>query len=110
MFIAIEDTVLQHLPVIKPQGFTVYTVIKNHLNQHTQKAFPSIERIATLSTLTQKTVIKYLRILEDNGLIIISKRRINSKRCFHEYYFPEPPIAYPWEQTVDAHIGFRGFI
>ena len=85
MFIAIEDTIIHHLPVIKPQGFTIYTVIKNHLNQHTQKAFPSIERIATLSTMTQKTVVKYLKILEGAGLIKISKRWVNKQHCFHEY-------------------------
>ena len=103
MFIAIEDTLIHYLPVIKPQGFTIYSVIKNHLNQHTQKAFPSIERIAALSTMSQKTVVKYLRILEGAGLIKISKRWVNKQRCFHEYYFPQPPVAYPWEQTVERN-------
>ena len=100
MFIAIEDTIIHHLPVIKPQGLAVYTVIKNHINQKTKKAFPSIERIATLCDLTEKTVIKYLKILEREGLLIIIKRRINACRCYHEYYFPEPPIAYPWERNT----------
>ena len=63
-FIIIEDAVLNHLPVIKSQGFTIFTVIKRHLNHETKKAFPSIERIAAMCFLTQKTVIKYIRILE----------------------------------------------
>ena len=98
-FIILEDSVLNHLPVIKSQGLTIYTVIKRHLNHETKKAFPSIERIAAMCCLTQKTVIKYLRILEAAGLLIVSKRWINKNRCFHEYYFPRPPIAFPWEKT-----------
>jgi helix-turn-helix protein len=100
MFIAIDDTIIHHLPVIKPQGLAVYTVIKNHINHKSKKAFPSIERVAALCDMTKKTVIKYLRILEREGLLIIIKRRINAFRCYHEYYFPDPPIAYPWERNT----------
>ena len=100
MFIIIEDGIIDHLPVIKSQGLAIYTVLKKHINHKTKRAFPSIERIARLCHLAEKTVIKYLRILEREGLIKIIRRRINKKRCFFEYEFPEPPIAYPWEQTL----------
>ncbi len=57
-----------------PHAVTVYLVIKAHTNFSTGRAFPGIETIVEKSGISQRQVIKELKILEDLGYITKEKK------------------------------------
>ena len=48
----IENSIIdEHLPEIGVYGFTIYAVIKRHLNQKTGECYPPIKRLRVKSVL-----------------------------------------------------------
>ena len=79
----------------------VYIVIKKHLNQKTQTAFPGMATIAREARICKSVVIKAIQGLEEKGLLIVKRQttKYNEKKT-NRYYFNE--FSELWKaKTVD---------
>ena len=66
----IENSIIdEHLPQIGVYGFTIYSVIKRHLNQKTGECYPSYKTIARKIGIDRSTVIRYVNKLKALNLI-----------------------------------------
>jgi len=66
----IENSIIdEYLPQIGPYGFTIYIVIKRHLNQKSGQCNPSYATIARKIGIDRGTVIRYVKKLKALGLI-----------------------------------------
>ena len=57
-----------------PVPFTVYCVIKSHVDFATGQAFPSVPRIQELTGCSKSTVLRSLKTLEDLGYLTKQKQ------------------------------------
>lgn len=57
-----------------PHAFTVYCIIKGHANFSTGNAWPGLETIAEKSGISERQIIRELKMLEDLGYV--SKARV----------------------------------
>lgn len=70
----IDNAVIDdHTPAIGALGLAVYTTLVRHANGGGQ-AYPSLRRLGELLGLSRPTVIKYLALLEKEGLIASQHR------------------------------------
>ena len=54
--------------------FNTYVVIKRYVNYNSQKSYPSINRIMTITNVaSNNTTMKYIKILEDLGMIVCTR-------------------------------------
>lgn len=63
-----------------PHAFTVYSVIKAHVDFRTGESFPSIDRIVALSGVSRRQVMRALDTLEGAGYI--SRRRQGNHNAY----------------------------
>lgn len=68
---------------LSAQARTVYNAISMFIYEHGRSAFPSIHRIATTCDMSAKSVIKYIKELEDKGFI---KKVRRGSRMTNDYY------------------------
>ena len=64
-----NDIIDDYLPQIGTYGFTIYSVIKRHLNQKSGQCNPSYGTIARKIGIDRGTVIRYVKKLKALGLI-----------------------------------------
>jgi hypothetical protein len=65
-----------YAPILKPQGIALYASLARHAHFNTQECFPGYERIMATSGIGRRnTVSKYLKILEEEGLITVDRSR-----------------------------------
>lgn len=57
-----------------PHAVTVYLVIKAHTNFSTGRAFPAVETIVEKSGISQRQVLRELKVLEEFGYITKEKK------------------------------------
>ena len=66
----IENSIIdEYLPQIGPFGFTIYSVIKRHLNHKTSQCNPSYGTIARKIGIDRSTVIRYVHKLKALNLL-----------------------------------------
>jgi helix-turn-helix protein len=66
----IENSIIDnYLPLIGPIGYTIYSVIKRHLNKRTGDCYPSYKTIARKSGIDRSTVIRYVKKLKAFNLL-----------------------------------------
>ena len=66
-------------------GIAVYSVLAMHAHAKSQAAFPSVERVAELTGMSDRQAQKKLRQLQELGLIAIEPRRHNNGRSSNLY-------------------------
>ena len=79
----------------------VYIVIRKHLNQEKQVAFPGMATISREARLSKSQVIKAIKGLEEKGLLIVKREttKYNEKKT-NIYYFND--FSQLWEaKTID---------
>ena len=80
---------------------TVYVFLCRNFNGHYQYAFPTIKDIATNTHMSESTVKRTIKQLEDLGLI---KRKKYDKRVSEEFanncYFIYYPVIYKMEEKM----------
>lgn len=73
---------------LKSSGVAIYSALARHANSDTQACFPSYPRIMKLAGVGKRnTVSKYLKILEELGLILVLR---NKKRKPNIYFLINP--------------------
>lgn len=73
--IHIDQAVIEHYGLNHNAGW-LYVVIVSHVNGKTGVAFPGLARLAKLTGMSKPTVIKYIKVLEDKGLIEVSRENV----------------------------------
>jgi response regulator of citrate/malate metabolism len=85
-----NDIIDHHLPEIGAYGFTIYTVIKRHLNQKSGQCTPSYGRIARIIGIDRSTVIRYVKKLKARNLLSPSLRfKEDGVPTSNQYDFPD---------------------
>ena len=62
------------VPVGDPLAKLILIAVADHWNQSTGDAWPSVDRLVTLTESSRSTVLRKLKLLEDKGLIRRTKR------------------------------------
>jgi hypothetical protein len=62
------------VPVGDPLAKLILIAVADHWNQSTGDAWPSVDRLVTLTESSRSTVLRKLKLLEDKGLIQRTKR------------------------------------
>ena len=81
----------------------VYIVIRKHLNQETQKAFPGMATISREARISKKQVIRSIKGLEEKGLLTVKREctKYNEKKT-NIYYFND--FARLWEAKTVSEL------
>jgi helix-turn-helix protein len=89
----IENSIIdEYLPQIGTYGFTIYIVIKRHLNQKTGDCFPSYQTIARKIGIDRGTVIRYVKKLKALNLLSPSLRfKEDGSPSSNQYNFSAAP-------------------
>lgn len=73
---------------VSPSGVLVYKTLLMYANKETWSCFPSINTLANDSKLSRRTVIRQLKMLEKEKLIIkIPRKRENNGNTSNIYFF-----------------------
>ena len=73
---------------VSPSGVLVYKTLLSYANRKTWSCFPSINTIVNDSKLSRRTVIRQLKVLEEEKLIIkIPRKRENNGNTSNIYFF-----------------------
>jgi hypothetical protein len=89
------------LPKIGVYGLTIYTVIKRHLNFTTGQCNPSYGRIAKMIGIDRSTAIRYVKKLQDLGLLSASIRfNEDGSPTSNPFYFSQTA-----QKSITAHKG-----
>lgn len=75
-----------------PSHRCVYFTLLPFLN-HQREAWPKVDRLARITGLSTRTVLRALRSMEDAGIIGVSKRHLSAARRTNLYVMPEPSFA-----------------
>lgn len=80
---------------LNPYELSLYATLLRHADYKTGLAFPAYSRLMELTGMARATVAKYLKRLEQNGLIKILRRwkitqKGNRQRCVNHYYILDP--------------------
>lgn len=73
-FFIIDNEVVDNYK-LGPYAGWLYVVIVRHVNQKSNEAFPSLSTLAKETGMSEPSVIKYLAVLEQQGLIRIEKHK-----------------------------------
>jgi DnaD/phage-associated family protein len=60
---------------LHPLAGWLYVVIVRHVNRKKNDAFPSIPRLARLANMSKASVLRYTKVLEDAGLIRVTREK-----------------------------------
>ena len=83
-----NEIIDDYLPQIGTYGFTIYSVIKRHLNQKSGQCNPSYATIARKIGIDRGTVIRYVKKLKALGLIAPDLRfKEDGSQSSHQYNF-----------------------
>jgi Helix-turn-helix domain len=83
-----NEIIDDYLPQIGTYGFTIYSVIKRHLNQKSGQCNPSYATIARKIGIDRGTVIRYVKKLKALGLISPDLRfKEDGSQSSHQYNF-----------------------
>jgi Helix-turn-helix domain len=93
----IENNIIdEYLPQIGVYGFTIYTVIKRHLNQKTSQCNPSYGTIARKIGIDRSTVIRYVNKLKALNLISpLLRFKEDGSPTSNQYNFQTTEISVP---------------
>lgn len=81
-----------------------YVVILKHRNTKTNKCFPSILTISGILKVSDSTVKRAIKKLEDNDFLIINS---GTRGVSNNYYFPQEPFFKEWEDDYDQMFANR---
>ena len=82
----------EYLPQTGAYGFTIYTVIKRHLNQKTGDCYPSYQTIARKIGIDRGTVIRYVKKLKALNLLSPTLRfKEDGSPSSNQYNFSAAP-------------------
>lgn len=89
----IDNSIIdEYLPQIGTYGFTIYIVIKRHLNQKTGDCYPSYQTIARKIGIDRGTVIRYVKKLKALNLLSPSLRfKEDGSPSSNQYNFSAAP-------------------
>ena len=79
----------------------VICVLGEHMSNLGESCFPSVERIAELSSLSKPTVIKYLKLARKEGWIRVEKHGFGGKKWKRNQYTATIP-DHVWEELNNA--------
>ena len=83
-----NEIIDDYLPQIGTYGFTIYSVIKRHLNQKSGQCNPSYATISRKIGIDRGTVIRYVKKLKALGLIAPDLRfKEDGSQSSHQYNF-----------------------
>jgi hypothetical protein len=83
-----NEIIDDYLPRIGTYGYTIYSVIKRHLNQKSGQCNPSYATIARKIGIDRGTVIRYVKKLKALGLIEPDLRfKEDGSQSSHQYHF-----------------------
>jgi len=83
-----NEIIDDYLPRIGTYGYTIYSVIKRHLNQKSGQCNPSYATIARKIGIDRGTVIRYVKKLKALGLISPDLRfKEDGSQSSHQYNF-----------------------
>jgi len=122
----IDNRVIDRMAELSVYAHGIYSYLVRVQNRATGACFPSLKKIAKATGLDKKTVIKYLRVLQREGLIKKHKRHTRTgRRTSNQYDIlkfweiakqvvrdaftsgKEPPIipgdSPPIEEAISAH-------
>lgn len=71
-FILIDQSIVDDFQ-LHPLAGWLYVVIVRHVNHKMNDAFPSIPRLAKLASMSRASVLRYTKVLEDAGLIKVTR-------------------------------------
>lgn len=69
-----NEIVDDHGAVLGSGGLLVYMVLCRHRHNRTKRCYPSLSRICKLTGLSKPTVIKHIRVLESEKLILVERK------------------------------------
>ncbi|MEG0177045.1 MAG: helix-turn-helix domain-containing protein [Anaerorhabdus sp.] len=72
---------------LSANAVAVYKSLLNYANRTTWSCFPSVNRIASDTKLSDRTVRRQLNLLAKEGYIIKIKRNRENKGCTSNMYF-----------------------
>lgn len=95
---------------ISPKTLVVYCTLKKFMNKDTRECYPQIKTIAKLAGCGRDTVLDAIKELEDNGFIIITKRKGQSSI----YKFSEDkkfePFSYDFLDNPDLKLREKAYL
>ena len=101
-----NEIIDDYLPQIGTYGFTIYSVIKRHLNQKTHQCNPSYATIARKIGIDRGTVIRYVKKLKALDLLSPTLRfKEDGSQGANQYHFsavPAPGNLSEGKQDQDA--------
>jgi len=94
-FIQIDSTALDFLPRISPLGFTVYSFLKEYMNQDTKECFPSVDTLAARIGCNKRSVMRAIKLLELHKMVSVTrqKRKANVYSLSHPSTWIKNPHA-----------------
>ncbi len=93
------ELVDEYAKEVKTGPFSIYICLLRHRNEKDDFSFPSQKLIAKKLGISNRTVIKYLKVLEQLGWIKTAKKREhNGTRRKNRYFFTKPSL---WKKRLD---------
>jgi biotin operon repressor len=80
-----NEAITALLPKVGPKAFAVLLVISKHLGRN-NTAFPSVKTLMKYTGIGRDAVRKALRVLQDEGVLIVEQRRVKGKMSSNEYH------------------------
>jgi len=94
-FIQIDSTALDFLPRISPLGFTVYSFLKEYMNQDTKECFPAVDTLAARIGCNKRSIMRAIKLLELHKMVSVTrqKRKANVYSLTHPSTWIKNPHA-----------------
>lgn len=94
-FIQIDSSALDFLPRITPLGFTVYSFLREYMNQDSKECFPSIDTLSARIGCNKRSVMRGIKLLEFHNMVKVvrQKRRANVYSLTAPSYWVKNPHA-----------------
>ena len=74
-FIQIDSSALDLIPRISPLGFTVYSFLKEYMNQDTKECFPSVDTLAARIGCNKRSVMTAIKLLELHKMVSVTRQK-----------------------------------
>lgn len=85
-FLMLQNEVLDRYGhIIGPNGIAVYCALCRFASRE-GTSFPSLHKIAVLTGMSRPTVVKYLKVLKEHGLISIETRKTDAGDSDSNWY------------------------
>ena len=94
-FIQIDSTALDFIPRISPLGFTVYSFLKEYMNNDTKECFPSVDTLSARIGCNKRSVMRAIKLLELHKMVSVArqKRKANVYSLTHPSTWIKNPHA-----------------